>query len=81
MNAWQTIRKRLASKPAGAAEDWSHLPIGDSNATSSLDAYYSPVELQRLREGAERAAEHAASYLAAELEKANLRRARRQGRQ
>lgn len=78
-DVWQTIRDSLASSPAGAVEDWSHLPITDASRTSGLEAYYPPAELERQREGAERAAERATSHLAAELEKAILRR--RRGRQ
>lgn len=78
-HVWQTVRDRLVFRPAGAVEDWSHLPA-DASSTSCLDAYYPPEELERLRESTARAAVRSASFIAAELEKARLRQGRRNAR-
>jgi hypothetical protein len=72
---------RLAQKSCARAEDWKPLSAAAASSAIAPEAYYPPEELERLRRNMQRAIEHAAAYIAAELEKAKGRRERRSGRQ
>ena len=71
---------QLAQQPSAGAEEWKPLSMAATDSATVPEIYYPPEELARQRENTRRATEHAAAYIAAELEKANGRRERRRGR-
>jgi hypothetical protein len=78
---WQAVIDSLASNRSDTIEAWKHLPSTAAGSKMPTKAYCPPEQLKQLRESTARAAEHSASYIAAELREAKQRSERREDRQ
>lgn len=68
---------RLAQRPSMGAGEWKPISTVATTSATIPELYYPPEELARQRENTRRATEHAAAYIAVQLEKAKRRRERR----